>query len=322
MEVLHWRALGARVDLLIDDGDARTAQEAVEALLDEVDRTYSRFRPDSELRRLEERRGPAILSPLLTRALVEALRAARITDGDVDPTVGTAMRALGYDDDFALIAGRSGPPVIHLGPVPGWQALRFDARRRRLEMPVGVALDLGSVGKALAAELAAARALEASGARGVLIGLGGDLAMAGQAPTGGWRALVTDASDTPPDADGEVVALHGGGMATSSTTVRRWTRGGVVQHHLVDPRTGAAVQGPWRTATVLAGRCVDANIAATAAIVRGAAAPDWLSRQGLASRLVAHDGTVIRLAGWPTPQAPHDTGQALQVSGRPSKVGR
>jgi FAD:protein FMN transferase len=322
MHVLHWRALGARVDLLTDGGDSRVAQAAVVDLLDEADRTYSRFRPDSELRRLEGRRGPAILSPLLARAIDEAIRAARITEGDVDPTVGTAMRALGYDDDFALIAGRAGPPVIHLGPVPGWQALRFDARRRLLEMPAGVELDLGSVGKALAAELAADRALEASGARGVLVGLGGDLAIAGEAPRGGWRTLVTDASDTPPDADGEVVALRGGGMATSSTTVRRWTRSGVEQHHLVDPRTGTPVQGPWRTATVLAARCVDANIAATAAIVRGAAAPDWLSRQGLASRLVTHDGSVIRLAGWPAPGAPQEAAQALQASGRPSRSGR
>src|SRR5205823_3869810 len=100
-------------------------------------------------------------------------------------------------------------------------------------------------------DLAAKAALESSGARGVLVSLGGDISTAGEAPEGGWQVLVGDDSGAPPDADGEVIALHAGAIATSSTSVRRWTRGSVALHHLVDPRTGLPAVTPWRTASVI-----------------------------------------------------------------------
>jgi thiamine biosynthesis lipoprotein len=154
------------------------------------------------------------------------------------------------------------------------------------------------VGKALAADRAAVAAHEASGS-GVLVGLGGDIATAGPGPDRGWPVLVTDDSAAPADGPGEVVHLSGGAMATSSTSVRRWRQDGVQRHHLIDPATGLPAMSPWRTASVVADSCVDANTAATAAIIKGAGAPAWLLRQGLASRLVATDGAVMRLAGWP-----------------------
>jgi thiamine biosynthesis lipoprotein len=112
---------------------------------------------------------------------------------------------------------------------------------------------------------------------------------------------VGDSSDDPVSPDAETISIYAGGVATSSTTVRRWTRGGVVLHHIIDPATGLPAQGPWRTATVVAGDCLDANIAATAAIVRGRDAVPWLRRAGLPARLVAHDGEVVRVAAWPRP---------------------
>ena len=109
---------------------------------------------------------------------------------------------------------------------------------------------------------------------------------------------------TPPDAAGEVIAIASGALATSSTTIRRWRRGDRTYHHLIDPRTGGPVDSPWRTASVVAGTCVDANTAATAAIVKGGEAIDWLEAAGLPARLVAGDGSVTRLGGWPTPSGP------------------
>jgi thiamine biosynthesis lipoprotein len=134
---------------------------------------------------------------------------------------------------------------------------------------------------------------------GVLISLGGDIATAGDIPAGGWRVLVAEDSDAPPDSDGEVIALNGGAIASSSTTVRAWRRGDIALHHLIDPQTGVSVESPWRTATVVAATCVDANTAATAAIVRGSSAPAWLDGLGLAARLVGTAGDVHRIGSWP-----------------------
>jgi thiamine biosynthesis lipoprotein len=240
----------------------------------------------------------------MAHAIEAALRGAEATDGLVDPTVGRAMRAIGYDEDFALVGHRHRGPIVHVVPVPGWQAIDYRAVARTVRLRPGIELDFGSTGKALAADLAAAAALASLGSdAGVLVSLGGDVALAGRAPEGGWRILAADSSTTSPESDGEVIAMADGAVATSSTTVRRWTRGDTEVHHIIDPRTGAPAQSPWRTASVVAATCVDANIAATAAIVLGDAAPDWLAARGLAARLVAADGRIERVAGWPTPSA-------------------
>jgi len=295
-----WRALGTGVHVLVTDGDIAAATAAVRAVLSEVDLAYSRFRPDSELSLINADGGRTRrISPLLADAIATSLRAAVVTDGRVDPTVGRAMRAVGYDDDFERIRSRTDPISIRLEPIPGWQAIQFDSRARTLGVPKGVEIDLGSIGKALASDLAAAAAREAMGGGGVLVSLGGDIATAGDIPEGGWRILVAEDSDTPPDSDGEVIALHHGAIATSSTTVRTWRRGEIALHHLIDPLTGVPVDSPWRTASVVAATCVDANTAATAAIVRGASAPDWLAGFGLAARLVGTAGDVHRLGSWP-----------------------
>ena len=110
---------------------------------------------------------------------------------------------------------------------------------------------------------------------------------------------MTDDSNAPLDAPGPVIILHHGGLATSSTSARRWRRGGETVHHLLDPWTGRSATGPYRTVSVAADTCVLANVAATATIVLGERDPQWLSRQGLASRLVLDDGSVRTLSGWP-----------------------
>ncbi len=213
------------------------------------------------------------------------------------------MRLLGYDVDFARLAGTTGPIELREEPVPGWTRVRIEHRARTLRLPPGVELDLGSTGKGLAADLAVSLALEAAGPpsrSGVLVSLGGDIATAGQAPEGGWHILVAEDSTTPADAAGEVIAIEGGAIATSTTTVRRWTAAdGVTLHHIVDPRTGLPAATPWRTASVAASTCELANGASTAAIVLGEAAVGWLEATGLPARLVGLDGSVARVGGWP-----------------------
>jgi thiamine biosynthesis lipoprotein len=191
-----------------------------------------------------------------------------------------------------------------------------------------VLLDLGATAKALAADRAAAAA-QAAGAAvaaapaaaaqaaaahpaaartarmppatdpGVLVSLGGDIATAGPAPDGGWRILVTDDHRAGPTAPGQTISIESGGLATSSIATRRWRHEGRAMHHILDPRTGEPVRTPWRTVSVAAATCADANIASTAAIVLGEEAADWLADQGLPARLVALDGSVTVQGGWP-----------------------
>ncbi|HEV3462339.1 MAG TPA: FAD:protein FMN transferase [Candidatus Dormibacteraeota bacterium] len=298
-----WTALGTSVHVIATDADGLgRATTAVGDVLEDVDTAYSRFREDSELSRLNASPGRTVrVSPLLATAIDAAQRAARLTDGAVDPTIGHAIRLAGYDDDFSRIAAQDGPINLRAWRVPGWQAIRFDRRSRTVLLPPGVVLDLGSTGKALAADLAARAALSAAGAGGVLVSLGGDIATAGLPPIGGWRIHVAEDSREKPEGDGEVICLPAGGVATSSTTVRRWTRGAAVLHHIIDPQTSLPTTGPFRTVTVAAATCLDANIASTAAIVRGTAAIDWLMSWGLPARLVENDGTIHYIGRWPDP---------------------
>lgn len=297
-----FRALGTGAVVLSTDPAAiDAATHAVQAELAEIDRACSRFRPDSDLERVNRAQGrPVVVGPLLLDALDVALRAARLTDGDVDPTIGKVLRVLGYDRDFEALDD-SDDPIVRVAFVPGWKQVRVDRIAGTARVPAGVQLDLGATAKALAADRAAARARAAAGC-GILVSLGGDLATAGEPVTEGWRVRVTDWHGADPndiaDPDGETVVIHDGALATSSTTVRRWRRSGNALHHIVDPKTGMPAAGEWRTVSVAAATCVDANIATTAAIIRGASAPQWLANFGLPARLVHNDGTVVRVGGW------------------------
>jgi thiamine biosynthesis lipoprotein ApbE len=294
-------ALGTTAVVLIadPDGDADAAVRIVKAEIAAIDAACSRFREDSELTRLNAAQGVAMVaSPLLLDALDVAVRAARLTGGLVDPTVGSVMRILGYDRDFAHVAATGPPLQVSVGEVPGWRAVVIDRAVSTVRVPAGVSVDLGATAKAWCADQAAARASAATGS-GVLVSLGGDLAVAGSPPEGGWRVRVTDRHDGGDDAPGQTVAVSSGGLATSGITARRWQRGGQPMHHIVDPATGQSANGPWRTASVAAASCVDANTASTAAIILGGRAPEWLEARRLAARLVSSDGEAVFTCGWP-----------------------
>jgi FAD:protein FMN transferase len=284
-----------------------TARTVVERIVAEFDLACSRFRDDSELSAVNAAAGePVEVGPVLLDAVSAALRAARLTGGDVDPTVGQALISLGYDRDFALLSGVGdggggvgAASARVLGSVPGWRTVTVDASRRTVRVLEGVSLDLGATAKALAADRAAAAASAAVGC-GVLVSFGGDLAIAGSAPSDGWLVRVTDDHRSGFDAPGQWISLGSGGLATSSTAVRRWKTGSGPAHHLIDPATGRSADSAWRTVSVCAANCLDANVASTASIIRGERAPAWLEERGLPSRLVGTDGMARHLAGWPS----------------------
>jgi len=295
-------ALGTTALVVVDRGAALPEAEAMlRRELDEIDMACSRFRDDSELSRLNAANGEVVqVSPLLALALQVALGAAAMTGGDVDPTVGRAMDDLGYDRDFSLLERRGPSWLVRVEPAPGWRCVIFDRRTRRVMVPRGVSLDLGATAKALAADRAA-RTIAATTGGGTLVGIGGDIAVAGDAPADGWPIRVAE-DHRHPERAGQTVAIRSGGLATSSTTVRRWTAGHGERHHIVDPRRGNSAPEVWRTVSVAAPTCVAANIASTAAIVRGQDAPRQLERSALPARLVAGDGSVTRVCSWPEPE--------------------
>ncbi len=271
------------------------ARAILSAELQAIDTACSRFRPDSELTRVNAGSGREHrLSPLLAEALAVALRAAAATDGDVDPTCGASLVRLGYDRDFAGLAADTSPLAAPPVPAGGWQGVDFDQCALTVLVPPGVQIDLGATAKALAADRAAAAIAAATGA-GVLVDLGGDIAVSGPPPPSGWRVRVVDGLRRP----GPVVAIRDGGLATSGTGDRRWRRGDVRLHHILSPATGLPVSSCWLTATVAAASCTDANTASTAAIIRSAAAPAWLTSLGLPARLAASDGSIVKTYGWP-----------------------
>ncbi|HEY3530728.1 MAG TPA: FAD:protein FMN transferase [Nocardioides sp.] len=268
--------------------------EIVRDGLHEVERACSRFRDDSELARL--RPGSQRLSPMLADLVRNALDAAEASGGLVDPTVGGVVQALGYDRSIELVRAE-GAPVRVVPDVPGWR--RVHLYGDRLELPRAVHLDLGATAKARAADLTARRAARTVGV-GVLVELGGDLATAGPAPAGGWQVLVQDTEEDPACQ----VSLAGGhALATSSTVRRSWRRGGTRVHHIVDPRTAAPAEPVWRSATVAAGTCVEANTASTAAVVLGRDAAGWLADRGFTARLVDARHRIVRVGDWPAEAA-------------------
>ncbi len=293
-------ALGTTAVVAVTEVRARAG--AVDILADElnaIDLACSRFRTDSELSTINRTPGSwVVVSPLFLAALDVALAAARSTDGIVDPTIGRALRVLGYDRDFASVAADGAALRVRVERTAGWRAVDIDPSGSRVRVPRGVELDLGATAKAFAADRAARRIAAETGV-GVIVDLGGDCAIAGPAPEGGWSIHIADRHDDPADGPGPTVALSEGGLATSGTTARNWTRGGRALHHVVDPQTGWSAETVWRTASAVAATCVEANVATTAAIVVGARAPEWLDARHLPARLVAVDGSVVTLGGWP-----------------------
>jgi thiamine biosynthesis lipoprotein len=295
---VEWSVWTTTARLVVTDPAVlEAARSLMTDRLSAVGQAASRFLPDSEVSRLARARSveERTISPVLADLLAAALAAAESTDGAVDPTVGAVLAGLGYDRDLAEVspatvaaAGRRPP-----GRRPTWRDVHLTDRR--LTMPPGVLLDLGATAKARTADSCAVEIAERFGC-GVLVSLGGDLRTAGAVPPGGWQVLVQDGNGEP----ASTIALHGPGAVASSSTLRRvWRSDSGQRHHIVDPRTGRSARPVWRTVSVVAGTCLLANTLSTASIVQGERAPELLSSAGVAARLVAADGTVHRLGGWP-----------------------
>ena len=290
-----WTAWSCTVRLTVDDPAVLGAAcGELKALMDRVDKAASRFRPDSELSIVNNRAGSMVpVSRLLVDLVDVSLVAASVSGGAVDPTVGAAVIAAGYNDDIERVRRRFPQPAEDPKPIPGWQLVQLNRKLALLGVPKDSALDLGAIAKAWTADRAALVLSKRYGCA-VLVEIGGDLRAAGE-PAEPWVITVAERAGEP----GVLVTLAHGGLTTSTTTVRRWQTPEGSAHHLIDPRTGKPADGPWRTASVWAPTAVRANTFSTALVATGEAAVGRLTLAGHPARLVADDGEVTELAGWP-----------------------
>jgi len=294
-----WTQWSCVVRVTVADRRVLTAaRQIVVALMADVAAAVSRFTPLSDLSRVNARAGTITpVSPLCAQLVGMALDAARTTEGACDPTIGAHLIAAGYDRDFSLISSGQVEAVPWPERSADWQAVVLDPDLDLVGIPKGMALDLGAVAKAWTAD-EAARRIHAAFGTAALVEIGGDLAAVG-APAVPWLIRVAERAGEP----GQLVALSHGGLATSTTTRRRWRRGLQTCHHLIDPRTGRPSEGPWRTASVWASTAAEANAATTAALVVGSGAARLLTELGHPARLVGVHGTVVLLGDWPADQA-------------------
>lgn len=262
--------------------------------LSAFDDACNRFRSDSEITRVNAAGGvPLAVSPTFEAALEAALDCAALTDGLCDPTVLPALLALGYDRDYDELRGA--PDVVRHPSVParGVGAIDWDRAAHTVALADGAALDLGASAKALVADLVADQVAPSGG---VVVEIGGDVAVRGAGPEGPWAIGVSDSLVVT--GDEERISIAGGGIATSSRTTRAWLASGELVNHVVDPRTGEPAGGAYTTATVAASSCVRANALATGALLWDEDAPYHLAQAGAAARLVRADGSLEYVGGW------------------------
>lgn len=297
-------AMGTQAHVVVVDGGGGLPADA-RRFVDELEDRWSRFRPTSDVSRLNRADGNWVQVHPDTLMLLERARTGwQVTDGWFDPTVLPAIVAAGYDTTFEVVAGRSDPAPIRdgaapepdrrtdgPGPAPGLARLELDRRCSRVRLPSGVGVDPGAIGKGLAADLVVDRMLDL-GAAGAMANVGGDLRVAGRPPVpAGWGVEVA----IPGSNDTLLLGLAEAGVATSTPAYRRWQREGRVVHHLVDPHTGRPAAHPAWSATVVAGAGWLAEVLATSLVL--GAPPDHLLTLGATGFVTDDAGRVQRLPG-------------------------
>jgi FAD:protein FMN transferase len=290
--------MGSDIHILVPEEQASIGLRTVETLFEEWEAALSRFRPESELSRLNGRAGrPIVVGPILLAAVEAAVAAARATGGLFDPTLGRDLVRIGYDRTFEDLRDVGGPPLRRGHGGGAWRAVVVDRSTHRVTLPAGAALDVGGIAKGMAVDASLAL-LSEHGIERALVSAGGDLAVLGLPP--GRRAWAIRVGGGP---DGQVVPLVRGALATSGTARRRWAQGALRRHHLVDPATGEPAVRGLAQVTVAGATCRAAEVGATAAFVAGPRlGPGLLARLGLAGLLVADSGDELLVGRWPRPE--------------------
>ncbi|HTL87659.1 MAG TPA: FAD:protein FMN transferase [Acidimicrobiia bacterium] len=290
--------MGSTAELMIVGGGGAELAEWAHTRIEQLEAMWSRFRHDSELNRICRLAGagPVPASAETVAAIGHALALWYVTDGRFDASIRAALEACGYDQTFRLVAP-NGPAARPPRPVQGCEGVRVDRDRSTVTLPAGMCLDLGGIGKGLAADLVATGLVE-RGALGACVALGGDVRVAGYPPDGrAWSIPIED-----PLAESRTIgtrALVDAAVVTSSTRVRQWRRGDTAMHHLIDPATGAPARRGVSAVIAQADEAWWAEGVAKAAVVSGAQdGLDLLERLGIAAVVVGDDGTYRFTSRW------------------------
>src|SRR3954447_5494427 len=300
---LTMRAMGTDVHLIVVGG-AKGLLPLAAAMIDELERKWSRFLPDSEVSRLNAAAGqPLPVSGETLELVAGAIAGWHDTGGRFDPTLLGAVVAAGYDRSFEQLAPASlahddgGRHVdwlrTHIQAPSRCGEIVVDRSAGTVTMPVDAGFDPGGIGKGFAADLVATDVM-AAGADGVCVNIGGDLRVVGAAPDGGvWTVEVEDPFG---GASLGVIRMHDGGIATSSRMRRAWTHGGQPQHHLIDPCTGRPASTGLAAAAVWSGDATSAEILAKSAFLAGVdGAEQVLAGRSVSALLIEDSGAVHEL---------------------------
>jgi thiamine biosynthesis lipoprotein len=295
MRSYRFAAMGTDVHVVLPEASGE-AITPLRELFASWEATLSRFRPNSELSRLNARSGePVVVSPVLFEVVSASVEGARATDGAFDPTLLRQLVRIGYSEPFDQMHHDATPVAGFCVRGGGWQWIELDRRSRTITVPIGSALDFGGIAKGMAVD-AALELLDRRGDTPALVCAGGDLSVRGlPVRHRSWPVLVGD------DPAGQVVALVRGALATSGIARRSWLQGGRRRHHLIDPATGESAENELREVTVAAENCRTAEVAATAAFVLGAdLGSELLARKRLAGRFAYRDGAQSTVGAWPS----------------------
>ncbi len=290
---VRFPAMGTTVTVLFAGHLPPGAVGAVRNLFEGWEAALSRFRPASELSRVNRTPGqPVVVGRLIRTVVSAAVDAARATEGLFDPTLGRQMAAIGYNRSFTWPLRLGGGTFVRDLPAAGWRSIRVDDAAGTIAIPSGTALDLGGIAKGMAVD-AAAHLLSELGAGTALVNAGGDMRVV-RNDAAEWQVAFAEADDA-------AVTLTSGALATSGVTRRRWVQDGVERHHLIDPRSGLPADSGLRSVSVAAPTCAQAEVAAKVALVLGRdAGIAFLGRLGLPGLLTLTDGAVHETATWPT----------------------
>lgn len=290
-----FHAMGTTVSLLLPVADLDWATSEVRNLFSVWEQQLSRFLPDSELLRLNERAGQAtVVSELLFTVLDAALQASHATNGLYDPTLLPQLRQIGYDRTFDEVAPQIPGNRERIRPGGQWREIQINRQRREVLLPAGVNIEFGGIAKGMAVD-AAIEMLRGCGVEAALVNAGGDLAVLNVPPHEGQWPLAVPGKDTQ-----WVVPLCSGALATSGIARRHWQQGEQQRHHLIDPRTGQPSQSGLWSVTVAAGSCMQAEVAAKVAFLLGAIPGcAFLQEHRLAGVLVDINGSWFAAGDWP-----------------------
>lgn len=302
MRKIDFRAMGCKMSAFLDH-DSQAADQILSTVpgwFEEWEQTLSRFRPDSELCRLNRRADQIVaLSTDLFTVLESALATARWTEGLVTPTVLPALETAGYAQSFDLLLAHAtaAPEAVHprdpvglVAPAGDWQSIVLDAERHIVRVPHGTRLDFGGIGKGWAAHHACLRLSELGPA---LVDAGGDISVSGPRADGSpWPIAIADPFQLQENLG--ILLIERGGVATSGIDYRRWIQAGEWMHHIIDPRSGRPAQTDLLGVTVVAGNTLRAEAAAKAVLILGSSAGTaWLEEQDdLAAVLALQSGEI------------------------------